>query len=201
MKRYVILLSLFSLFLILFSCASGPEIGKMKVVEESSSKPGWVKSGKDFFEKKGDFYFRGVVTDRKDLAYAKREAKAEAIKNIAEKVNTRVRTEFNEATQGSNVSEEGLSIFTSDAISWVADNLNIQGISPSNVYWQRVEKATPEGYKYSYNVYVLCQIPKTDYEKARNMAIKVLLKKYSDAGQQNAKKAAEEVQSRLLENH
>ncbi len=200
MKRYFLFLSMFSVLFVLFSCASGPQIGKMKVVEESGSKPGWVKTDKDFFEKKGDFYFRGVVTDRKDLGYAKREAKAEAIKNIAEKVNTRVRTEFKEATQGSNVSDEGLSLFTSDAIAWVADNLNIQGIAPSNVYWQRVEKVTPEGVKYSYNVYVLCQIPKADYEKARNMAIKALLKKYANAGQQDAKKAATTVQKRLMGN-
>lgn len=192
--RTIALITLF----FLIGCAARVEMGKMRVVEESSSKGEWVKSDKDYFEKEGKMYFRGMVTHRKDLAYAKREAKAEAIKNIAEKVNIRVRTEFEQATRGSNVDPEGLSLFTSDAVAWVSENLNIWGISPTRVYWQRVEKTTPEGLKYSYNVYVLCEIPIADYQKARNMAIKRLLQRYQSEGQRRAEEVAQEVKKRLL---
>ena len=193
MKSKLCLIALISLILV--GCGT---TGKMKIVEESGSKGNWVKSDKDYFEKNNKMYFRAMVTDRKDLAHAKREAKAEAIKNIAEKVNIKVRTEFEEATRGSNVADEGLSLFTSDVVAWVSENLNIQGISPTGTYWQRVEELTREGYKYSYNVYILCEIPTTDYEKARSLAIKNLLRKYQDVGDKLAEQAAEEVKKRLL---
>jgi len=174
-------------------------MGKVRVVETSDGKDAWVTSDKDYFEKDGRMYFRGVVTERQDLALAKREAKAEAVKNIAEKINVRVRTEFEAAARGSNVTAEGLSGFVEDAVAWVSENLNIQGISPEKTYWERAEKVTPEGLKYSYNVYVLCQIPITDYEKARSLALNALLRKYQQEGNKAAEEVAGQVKEKLLE--
>lgn len=183
----------------ILGCSATTEMGKIKVVEESGGREGWVKSDKDYFEKDERMYFRSLITDRQDLAYAKREAKGEAVKNITEKISIKVRTEFESAVRGTNVDPEGLSRFTADAVAWVSENLYIQGISPTKSYWQRVEKRTPEGYKYFYNVYVLCEIPIVDYEKARNMAIRKLLQKYRDEGNKQAEEAAEEVKQRLLQ--
>ena len=145
-------------------------------------------------------YFRAIVADRRDLSFAKREAKAEAIKNIAEKINIRVRTEFEISTRGSNINSNNLSNFTSDVIAWMTDNLNIQGISPVETFWQKTEMKTHEGYEYSYNVYILTAIPISDYKNARKLAILNLMKKYQDQGMKEAEKIAEEVKKRLLEN-
>jgi len=198
MKKSQLNLIILIASLLLVSCSSTSKLGKTKVVEESGSKPNWVKSDQDAFEEKEKLFFRGIITNRKDLAYAKREAKAEAVKNVAEMINIRVRTEFSEATQGSNVSEQGMSIFTSDVVSWIVDNLNIQGISPSKQYWQRVEKTTDLGFKYFYNVHVLCEIEKADYAKARDLAIKKILQKYTESSQKQVREAAEIVKDRVL---
>ena len=66
--------------LVLIGYEATVEIGKMKVVDESGSKEDWIKSDKDYFERDNKIYFRGMVTDRKDLAYDKLETRAEAIK-------------------------------------------------------------------------------------------------------------------------
>ena len=183
--------------ILLLACAGPRKIGETRVVEESSSKPWWVKKEKVYFEKKGILYFKGIAFDRKDLALGLREAKAEAIKNVAEKIAIRVRDEFKKAVEGVNVPEGALSQFVSDAVSWVTDNLDIQGLALEESYWQRVEKTEPQGVSYFYNVYGLVSIPESDYIQSRNRAIQRLMERYSRSGQEEAKRTAEEVWKRL----
>jgi|GEM_PF-6348601 hypothetical protein len=191
-------MAVFLLSLVVLSCASSSEMGGLKVVEESSKKPDWVKSDREFFEKEDMFYFRGMVSDRYDLALAKREAKAEAVKNIAEKIAMRVRDEFRTATEGVNVSQEAISQFVSDAVSWITDNLNVFGLTPERVYWRKVRRMEQGEYKYTYDVFVLVSLPKQDYIRSRNMAIRQLMERYRKQGQEDARKTAEAVFQRLI---
>jgi len=175
------------------SCAS--RIGEMKIVEESGSKPGWVKSDQEYYERNNIMHFRGQVNDRDDLQLGKREAKAAAIQNISEKINILVSTEFAAATKGSNVDSEGLNSVVQDGVAWISNKLNIQGISADRVYWQKLQKITRDGVTYIYNIYSLAQIPVGDYNEAKKMALRALREQYLKEG----KREAEEIAKRLLE--
>lgn len=187
--------------MLFYFCTTSIKIGEVKLVKTSGKKPDWVKSDKDFWIKKRIMYFRSVVTNRGDLAVAKREAKGECVKNVAEKINIRVRTEFKQATEGSNINPKTLSNFTSDAITWISENLNIQGLSNSKFYWEKFQKLTKEGVQYMYDVYILTEIPEDDYYKAREMALKSLLKRYETEQNENAKKTAEKIYQKLIEDN
>ena len=198
MKKLICIKSIFiCMFVILLNC--GGPASNLKIIEESSSKEDWVKSTEDYFEKDGKMYFKTMVMDRKDLSIALRQAKGEAVKNIAEKINIRVRTEFESATRGSNINSQELTNFTSDVVAWVSDNVNIQGFSTNKTYWQKIEITNLDQAEYLYNVYLLSEIPSTDYIRARNNAINDILKKYQDQGKNSAEKTAEEVKKRLLQ--
>ena len=186
----------FFLLLVLMGCGGQKQL--IKVVDKSNGKEGWVKSDKDYFEKDEKMHFRGVVTGMADLALAKREAKAEGVKNITEKVNVRVRTEFEQAVRGSNVDADALGRFVSDAVAWISDNLDIQGITPEKSYWEYIQETTSTGTKLYYNVWVLDLIPITDYERARNMAIRKLSDNYQKEQDKKAEEVAEEVKARLI---
>lgn len=188
------------LILLLFGCAGSRKEGEEILVETSGKKPKWAKQDKEYWVEKGIMYFREMLNYRKDLAFAKREAKAEAIKNVAEKINIRVQTEFKKAAEGSNIPDETLTRFASDAVAWISGNLNIQGISPSRSYWEKYKKITRTGVTYFYNLQMLAEIPERDYFKARDLAIQKVLDKYKEENNQNVRKAAEEIQKRLFQN-
>ena len=183
---------------LILGCASSLKIGETKLVETSNNKEDWVKEDKDFYIKEGIMYFRSMITNRKDLAFAKREAKAEAVKNIAEEINIRVRGEFDQAAKGTNVDEKGLSQFSSDAVSWITENLNIQGLSPSNSYWEKYKKRINLGYDYYYDVYVLVRMSEGDYYENRKRAIEELAKRYREQNNKAAQDVLEQLKDRLL---
>jgi len=194
--------NLFAFFSILiagifiFGCASAPKmvVGQQKVVERSAKEaPEWITV--PYFEDKDIMYFSGGVRGVADYAVGLRQAKAEAVKNIAESIATKVRTEFTETTRGANIDPGDLGKFVQDGIAMVTNNINIQGMLPTENYYEKVEEVTDYGVKYFYNCYVLYQLPVADYKLARRRALEDMTKKYRE---ENNKKA-EEAATKLLE--
>ena len=182
--------------LVLYGCG-GPKsmpVGSQRVVEKSMEKtPEWVTV--PFFEDGETMYFSGGVRGVADYAVGLRQAKAEAMKNVAESIQTKARTEFVENTSGANLTPEDLGRFIQDGIAMVADNINISGLLPAEQYYEKVEEVTDTGVRYFYNCYVLFQLPVKDYKEARKRAIEDLAAK---AREENNKKA-EEAAMQLLE--
>ncbi len=194
MRSYIyLLLAVF----VVSGCASTQKnriIGSEKIIEKSeNSRPDWLL--KPWYEKGDMLYYSGGVTGKNNYELSLRQAKAEAIKNLTEGVQIKVRTEFSEAIRGTNVSENDIGVFVQDSIGMVTENLNIQGIIPKTQYYEKLERTTAVGVEYIWNSYVLISIKKDDYIQARNLAIKGI----ADAAKQENNKKAEEAASLLMD--
>ena len=179
------------------ACGGGQKVrpvGSQTVIEKSAEKtPEWVMV--PFFEDENTMYFSGTVKGVADYAVGLRQAKAEAMKNVAESIQTKARTEFVENTRGANLTPEDLGRFVQDGIAMVADNINVSGLLPAESYYEKVEEVTDTGVRYFYNCSVLFQLPVKDYKEARRRAIEGLAEKAREA----KNKAAEEAAMSLLD--
>ncbi|MDO9514101.1 MAG: hypothetical protein Q7J59_05785 [Elusimicrobiota bacterium] len=195
MKKFIVLTAAVSVFA-LAGCGGAKvrPVGSQKVVEKSADKtPEWVIV--PFFEDETTMYFSGALKGVGDYAVGLRQAKAEAMKNVAEAIETKAKTEFVQNTRGSNLPGEDLGRFVQDGIAMTADNVNISGLLPAESYYEKVEEVTEVGVKYFYNCSVLFQLPVQQYKEARNRAINGLASK---AREEN-NKAAEEAAMGLLD--
>jgi len=164
-------------------------VGSQTVIEKSAEKtPEWVMV--PFFEDETTMYFSGGLKGVADYAVGLRQAKAEAMKNVAESIETKVRTEFVQNTRGANLTPEDLGRFVQDGIAMVSDNVNISGLLPAESYYEKVEEVTNVGVKYFYNCSVLFQLPVNDYKEARNRAINGMVEKAKKEQNKAAEKAA-----------
>ena len=186
------------LALFIFSCGSSKlAIGTETVVERSaSSKPDWILSGLE--SNNNMLFFSGGVTGVYDQSLGFRQARADAIAKAVEGIKVRARTEFTQATQGVNVSSAKIGRFVSDAVSFTADNVNLSGIQASERYYERIERVKSNGVEYSYNCYVLLQIPVESYKNAADMALNKLSAEAQSANDAEAQTLAEDVRSRLF---
>ncbi|MBU3956511.1 hypothetical protein KJ633_08635 [bacterium] len=195
MKKFVVLMCGISVFA-LTGCG-GPKIrpvGSQTVVEKSSDKtPEWVLV--PFFEDETTMYFSGGLKGVGDYAVGLRQAKAEAMKNVAEAIKTKAKTEFVQNTRGSNMPGEDLGRFVQDGIAMTADNVNVSGLLPAESYYEKVEEVTETGVRYFYNCSVLFQIPTQQYKEARNRALNGI----AEQARKENDKAAENAAMGLLE--
>ena len=195
MKKFVGLFV--AVFVLALAGCGGPvvrPVGSQTVIEKSAEKtPEWVLV--PFFEDEATMYFSGTLKGVGDYAVGLRQAKAEAMKNVAESIQTKAKTEFVQNTRGANLSPDDLGRFVQDGIAMTADNINISGLLPAESYYEKVEEVTEIGVKYFYNCSVLFQLPVQDYKQARNRAINGLAEKAKE--EQN--KAAEEAAMGLLD--
>lgn len=136
MKKFVVLTAAVSVFVIA-GCGGAKvrPVGSQKVVEKSADKtPEWVIV--PFFEDETTMYFSGALKGVGDYAVGLRQAKAEAMKNVAEAIETKAKTEFVQNTRGSNLPGEDLGRFVQDGIAMTADNINISGLLPAESYYE-----------------------------------------------------------------
>ena len=190
MKKSAVLFT--GVFAVMLAGCAGPKVrpvGSQKIIErEPAKKPEWV--GVPYFEDEKTMYFSGAVKGVADYAVGLRQAKAEAMKNVAESIQTKAKTEFVENTRGANLSPDDLGKFVQDGIAMTADNINISGLLPSESYYEKVEEVTATGVRYFYNCSVLFQLPIKDYKMARNRALNGLAEKAKKENNAAAEKAA-----------
>jgi len=149
----------------LAACTSVP-VGSRKVVASfpGGSIPSWAKA--PYFEKDKKMFYRGIVSDRLDMALGIREAKAEAEKELVEQIKQKIRVEFGSAMVGNNVTDRGGSNVRS-AIVKVSENIDVSGIRLEDTYYEQQEEKLEDGVKYAYNCYALVSISNADYAEAR----------------------------------
>jgi len=196
MKKFAVMLFAGVFVLGLLGCG-GPAVrpvGTQTVVERSTAKtPEWVLV--PYFEDETTMYFSGALKGVGDYAVGLRQAKAEAMKNVAESIQTKAKTEFVQNTRGANLTPEDLGRFVQDGIAMTADNINISGLLPAESYYEKVEEITDTGVRYFYNCSVLFQLPIVDYKQARSRAINGL----ADQARKENNAAAEKAAMGLLE--
>jgi len=195
-RKSILYFLIFLLIQILTSGCAGPRklvtVGQEIIVERSSeSKPDWIFSPITIEE--GRLLFSGQVLGQADFSLALRHAKADAAKNITEGVQVKVWKEFSNVLREAGI-EMDIGEFLPDVLGMIMDNLNIHGLEPKEIYYEKVEKTTVEGVDYFYNCYNLIEISEDDYAKARNLA----LQKIKESGKIENNRKLEELAELLL---
>jgi hypothetical protein len=181
---------LIALGLLTFSCATtGVQM------RESGPRPAWVQDAKDWWEEKGEFRFRGRVENADDAALGLREAEAEAVKMVAERLRMTVRTEFSAYAKRVGMSGAATTKLVSDGIAWVSRDISVTGVHPV-ASWYRA--ALREGYTAPiYECHRLVAISKGDYEAARQEVLRRIAEAAGEAGNREMEEAAREMMEKV----
>ena len=162
--------------------------GQMTSIGTSGDRPNWLNDSKDFWKDGQTFYFRSSVSNQFDLAQGKRNAKAEVVKQVAEMVKQRVRTDYYNSVKGSNIDENTLGRDVADLVAWTTDNLELSGLTPDEVFWEKFEKYDYDRLNYVYEITVVYSLLESKYLEAVRRSVSTM---EEQARQQN-NKAAEE---------
>jgi len=80
-----------------------------------------------------------------------------------------------------------------DGIATISENVHLQGVRPKELYYEEV--FTPSVMRPAYNIFVMIEMSRADYLKAKADVLQKLRDRLSGAGELEAKRKAE----RLLE--
>lgn len=144
-------------------------MGSERIVEKSGDKPGWIyeipKENKEFF------YFRGFKTSAVSLEDGLTDARANATRQVLEMIQSQGLIDYKKARV-----ERGLARTREDIGSVTEDGLKIlsqtvaNGVKEMETYTEKIERMTPEGLRYFFNVYTLVRYPKIEYDRAVALA-------------------------------
>ncbi len=160
-----------------------------------NKRPEWVAS-KSYSEKDGNMYFTGGFTNGSDYAFTIRAANAEATKLVAQSIGNFIRVEFTSFTQGSN-QDGDVNRYIQDGVAFFIDKLQVNGIKQKEIYYE--ELFSPTQMKPTYNVFVMLELPRSDYMTAKAEMLRRLRDKFSNTGNTQAKEKAEELLDELKE--
>jgi len=199
MKRMIVAVMSGVVGVLALSSCHGPQVkmGEQRIVERMpNQEPSWKM--KSEFEEKDKLYFQGAVTGVSDMALGIRQARAEGEKKVAERIKSKIRTEFGSAIEGQNI-DNNLGAYVKDVIAKVSENVEISGISQKEQYVEKVQESTGYGVKYLYNAYVLLELPRTDYQEARRKVLEGAINQVHQAQNAKAEETLKEVQQRLMQ--
>ena len=162
---------------------------------EEDSRPAWTK--KAVSEAQGKVYFAGGFMNGSDYAVTIRCANAEALKASIQGISQYIRAEFSSYAQGSNTDTGGIDRYVEDGIATFTKNLHVQGIRQRELYWE--EMLSPGAIQSTYNVWVILEMNKSDYLRAKADVLRNLRDKFAEAGQTEAKEKAEKLLEDLKE--
>lgn len=171
-----------------------------QVTESLSGKPGdagrpdWADM-ETYWTSGGSIFYTGRYYGGADYGLTARIAKAEAIKSLIESVSVKARSEFSYSLHGNNIAPEDLGRYVTDSVGWVVENLRIGGIKLRGVYHEKVEDNSSG--RPRYNVWVLLEINRDDYLKARTGAVERLIQKTKSEKNTEARAKAEELLKRI----
>ena len=162
---------------------------------EEDSRPAWTK--KTVSEAQGKVYFAGGFMNGSDYSVTIRCANAEALKATIQGISQFIRAEFSSYAQGSNTDTGGIERYVEDGIATFTKNLHVQGIRQRKLYWEEMQ--SPGAIQSTYNVWVMLEMNKADYLKAKADVLRNLRDKFAEAGQTEAKEKAEKLLEELKE--
>ncbi|MBW7995506.1 MAG: hypothetical protein FVQ81_02820 [Candidatus Glassbacteria bacterium] len=144
-------------------------IGSERLVESSGNKPGWIK--KIPGESDEYYFFRGFKTGALSLEDGLTDARSNAIRQVLEMIQAQGLIDYKKARV-----ETGLAETRDDVGSVTEDGLKIlsktvaNGVKELESYTEKVERYTPGGIRYFFNVYTLVRYPIAEYDKAVALA-------------------------------
>jgi hypothetical protein len=115
------------------------------------------------------------------------------MKAAVQSISQYVRAEFSEYAHGPNSPGSGIDRYVEDGIANFAENVHLQGVRQTELYYEEV--FTPSVMRPAYNIFVMIEMSKIDYLKAKADVLQKLRDRLSGTGELEAKKKAE----RLLE--
>lgn len=138
----------------------------VKVVETvpAASAPDWVNSTQEFWEKGGQYFYRGTAEGFSNLEAAKRAAVANARVSLAEQIKNVVRSEFARALEA-GAYDETTGGYLKDVFFSVVDNLSLSGVQIRESYLQHLLETGDMHERLYYRAYILASISKGDYNK------------------------------------
>lgn len=168
---------------------------KPLVVQTSKTddRPDWTKNSAS--ESDSKMYFSGGFLNGSDYSLTIRCANAEAIKVAVQGIGQYIRTEFTGYVQGANTGYGDVDRYVEDGIAVFANNFHVQGIKQKEVYYE--EQFMPRHMRPTYNVWVLLEMSKSDYLKAKADVLRKLRDRFSGVGETEAKKKAEKLLEEL----
>ncbi len=184
-------------FAVIFSGCGG--IGAIqrsdqKVMERipNVAQPDWVNSTKDYFEKDGNLYYRGMSEHDTDLELSVRSAQGRAKIGLNETIKTRMLTEFTKALEGAKLEKAGG--YLKDAFVSSTTKVDISGSVQAESYSEKISELGQSGVEsVYYRSYVLLQVPKLAYDQAVKMTFSDMKEQLkANAGAREAADAAEQ---------
>ena len=144
-------------------------VGSEKIIERSGDKPNWVKK----IPREDDeyFFFRGFKTGALSLEDGLTDARSNATRQVLEMIQAQGLIDYKKARV-----ETGLAETREDVGSVTEDGLKIlsrtvaSGVKELESYTEKVERYTPTGVRYFFNVYTLVRYPRSEYDKAVALA-------------------------------
>ena len=97
---------------------------------------------------------------------------------------------------GSNsAAGQGINRYFSDGIATFSENIHVQGIRQSELYYEKM--FSPTLMQSTYNVFVKLEMSKADFLHAKASVLKKLRDKFKDDGKTEARKKAEKLLDEL----
>lgn len=185
------------------SCATSRTLvkrGKTRIVVLETipriSEPKWVNSTKEFWEKKGSYYYRGMSQGYTDPEVSKQDAEAVARTSLARHIKLVLRDEFRRALEAQK-HDPTIGGYLSDSFVSVVDNLEISGSVLAESYSQRIREESYKTVLRDYwRTYVLVKLPRGEYDKCTSRAFRNL--KEQVQANKNAKELVEETEKWFL---
>ena len=160
----------------------------------TTQRPEWTNR-LSYSEDDRGYQFSGGVMGGVDYALTIRMAKSEAIKNLLESIEIKVRGEFSSVMQGNYSKDESIGRYVTDAVAWTVENLKISGIKQQGIYYE--QHFDPVSQRTRYNAWVNLEIGRADYLKAKISAAERLLNKAMREKDIEAKEKALELLDKL----
>ena len=163
--RFFTVLALVSMFSLRCSANRSEVIGSERIIEKSSDKPKWVK--KIPKEDKEYYYFRGFKTGALSLEDGLTDARSNAIRQVLEMIQSQGLVDYKRARVETGLAEsrEDVGSVTSDGLKILSKTV-ASGVKELESYTEKLERVTPDGIRYFFNVYTLVRYPRSEFDKA-----------------------------------
>lgn len=139
----------------------------------------------------GKIYFSGGFLNGSDFPVSVRCANAEALKTAIQSISQIIRGEFSSYVQGSNTDTGGIERYVEDGIAIFNKNIHVSGLKQKKVYWE--EMLSPAAMQSTFNVWVMLEMDKGDYLRAKADVLRQLRDEFDKKGQVEAKAKAEKL--------
>lgn len=203
MTKHLIILGLVTCFLVQ-SCGPSRVLvkrGDTRVVIVETipriEEPKWVKSTKEFWEKKDSYFYRGMSQGYTDPEVAKQDAEAVARTSLARQIKVVLRDEFRRAMEAQK-QDPTIGGYLSDSFVSVVENLEITGSVLVDSYCQRIQEISHKTVLRDYwRTFAKVELPRGEYEKCAKRAFENL--KVQVQANESAKDLLEETEERFWE--